>query len=349
MRLQQRVCPSIRTASTAAMSATRRSRCECRVLQRRPPALFPYSSAAASLSSSPLPSPRRRLQTATAYRPYSLPPEPPTPPRNAGVVPETSITFPDPPAPPPPSTTTMPEPARASRPGDGMEDRPSSFTPPSPRASGRGTRDLAAENGLRQQQQQQQQKSSSGASTTEDSTTTSTPTILLKAQTRGKLRPRRAAMALTPAAVEQLRQLLRQPEPKLIRVGVRNRGCSGLAYHLEYVERPGMFDETVEQEGVKVLIDSKALFSIIGSEMDWQEDRLSSRFVFRNPNISMWLPCPAPAAAPSPTLPSSRHPSSLSLSPPSIPLPSFRLLANPVLSPLKFSEEQCGCGESFMV
>lgn len=103
---------------------------------------------------------------------------------------------------------------------------------------------------------------------------------------RSKLRPRKAAMKLTPAAVEQLRALLDQPEPKLIKVGVRNRGCSGLAYHLEYVDKPGAFDETVEQDGVQVLIDSKALFSIIGSEMDWAEDKLSQRFVFRNPNIS---------------------------------------------------------------
>ena len=47
-----------------------------------------------------------------------------------------------------------------------------------------------------------------------------------------------------------------------------------MSYHLEYVEKPGAFDEIVEQDGVKVLIDSKALFSIIGSEMDWVEDRL---------------------------------------------------------------------------
>jgi iron-sulfur cluster assembly protein len=86
--------------------------------------------------------------------------------------------------------------------------------------------------------------------------------------------------------------MLDQPEPKLIRVGVRNRGCSGLAYHLEYVEKPGMFDEMVEQDGVKVLVDSKALFSIIGSEMDYVEDKLNQRFVFRNPNISMCLRSP---------------------------------------------------------
>ena len=67
---------------------------------------------------------------------------------------------------------------------------------------------------------------------------------------------------------------------------MKNRGCSGLAYHLEYVDKAGKFDEAVEQDGVKVLIDSKALFSIIGSEMDWVEDKLSQRFVFRNPNIS---------------------------------------------------------------
>lgn len=76
----------------------------------------------------------------------------------------------------------------------------------------------------------------------------------------------------------------------MIRVGVKNRGCSGLAYHLEFVEKAGKFDEVVEQDGVKVLIDSKALFSIIGSEMDWQEDKLSARFVFRNPNISECFP-----------------------------------------------------------
>ena len=112
--------------------------------------------------------------------------------------------------------------------------------------------------------------------------------------------------------------MLDQPDPKLIKVGVRNRGCSGLAYHLEYVDKAGAFDEAVEQDGVKVLIDSKALFSIIGSEMDWVEDKLSQRFVFRNPNISECL--------------------------------SFfglGLCGNMVLT--VGAEEQCGCGESFMV
>ncbi|KAG6001540.1 hypothetical protein E4U43_001298 [Claviceps pusilla] len=111
------------------------------------------------------------------------------------------------------------------------------------------------------------------------------------ARPRSKLRARKAAMKLTPAAVQQLREMLDQPEPKFIKVGVRNRGCSGLAYHLEYVEKPGPFDEMVEQDGVKVLIDSKALFSIIGSEMDWAEDKLNQRFVFKNPNIKEQCGC----------------------------------------------------------
>jgi len=90
---------------------------------------------------------------------------------------------------------------------------------------------------------------------------------------------------MTPLAVSRIRALLSGPTPQLIRIGVRNKGCAGISYHLEYVEHPGKFDEVVEQDGVRVLIDSKALFSIIGSQMDWQEDHLSSKFVFKNPNI----------------------------------------------------------------
>lgn len=106
---------------------------------------------------------------------------------------------------------------------------------------------------------------------------------------RRKLRARKAAINLTPLAIENLHRLVSQPDPRYIRVGVKNKGCSGLAYHLEYVDKPGTFDEVVEQDGVKVLIDSKALFSIIGSEMDWHEDKLEQRFIFKNPNISKSL------------------------------------------------------------
>jgi iron-sulfur cluster assembly accessory protein len=93
-------------------------------------------------------------------------------------------------------------------------------------------------------------------------------------------------MTLTPAAVAHLRALLDAPQPRLIRVGVRSKGCSGSAYHLEFVDAPGRFDELVEQDGVRVLIDGGALIKVIGSEMDWVEDKLSARFTFKNPNIS---------------------------------------------------------------
>ncbi|KAK7977743.1 hypothetical protein PG988_005233 [Apiospora saccharicola] len=139
------------------------------------------------------------------------------------------------------------------------------------------------------------------ASASSSSTTSPDPAVTEKeAQTakkvapperKRKLRPRKAAMKLSPSAVAHLRNLVEGPEPKLIRVGVRNRGCSGLAYHLEYVDKPAAFDEEVVQDGVKVLIDSKALFSIIGSEMDWVEDKLNERFVFRNPNIKEECGC----------------------------------------------------------
>ncbi|KAG9314704.1 hypothetical protein JVU11DRAFT_5513 [Chiua virens] len=119
---------------------------------------------------------------------------------------------------------------------------------------------------------------------------------------RPTLRSTKAALSITPEAVRRLRALLNGPTPQLIRIGVRNKGCAGLSYHFEYVDKPGKFDEVVEQDAVRVLIDSKALFSIIGSEMDWKEDALryllpyflgcssdflpnSSKFVFNNPNI----------------------------------------------------------------
>ena len=74
--------------------------------------------------------------------------------------------------------------------------------------------------------------------------------------------------------MERLQILMSSPTPQLVRIGVRNKGCAGLSYHLEYVDSPAKFDEIAEQDGVKVVIDSKALFSIIGSEMDWHEDAL---------------------------------------------------------------------------
>ncbi|KAJ3316546.1 Iron-sulfur assembly protein 1 [Blyttiomyces sp. JEL0837] len=104
--------------------------------------------------------------------------------------------------------------------------------------------------------------------------------------------PRKAALTLTPAAVQRLKQLLADPDsPKMLKVGTRKKGCSGQTYNLEYVTEKGKFDEVIEQDGVKVLVDSKALFSLIGSEMDYVEDTLASQFVFHNPNIKEMCGC----------------------------------------------------------
>jgi iron-sulfur cluster assembly protein len=97
---------------------------------------------------------------------------------------------------------------------------------------------------------------------------------------------RKQAMTVTDAAAERIRALLgRRGKPSAgIRVGVRSRGCSGLTYTLEYADEKGKFDEVVEHDGITILIDPKATMFIIGTEMDFVEDKLQSGFTFRNPN-----------------------------------------------------------------
>ncbi len=94
------------------------------------------------------------------------------------------------------------------------------------------------------------------------------------------------AMTVTDAAADRIRALLaKRGKPSVgIRVGVRSRGCSGLTYTLEYADEKGKFDELVEQKGVTVLIDPKASMFIIGTEMDFVDDKLQSGFTFHNPN-----------------------------------------------------------------
>ena len=98
--------------------------------------------------------------------------------------------------------------------------------------------------------------------------------------------PRKQAMTVTEAAAERIQALLaKRGKPSVgIRVGVRARGCSGLTYTLEYADEKGKFDEVVEANGVTILIDPKATMFIIGTEMDYVEDKLQSGFTFRNPN-----------------------------------------------------------------
>ncbi len=93
-------------------------------------------------------------------------------------------------------------------------------------------------------------------------------------------------MTLTDAAANRVRELMeKRDQPSVgLRVGVRTGGCSGMAYTMEFVTEKEPLDEMVEHKGITVLIDSKALMYLIGSEMDYVEDKLQSGFVFNNPN-----------------------------------------------------------------
>jgi len=93
-------------------------------------------------------------------------------------------------------------------------------------------------------------------------------------------------MTLTDAAANRVRELIeKRDEPALgLRLGIRTGGCSGMAYTMEFAAEKAPLDELVEDKGVTVLIDPQALMYLIGSEMDYVEDKMQSGFVFNNPN-----------------------------------------------------------------
>ncbi len=93
-------------------------------------------------------------------------------------------------------------------------------------------------------------------------------------------------LQVTDIAAERVKALLAaRGKPSLgIRIGIRTKGCNGLSYTLEYADEQQALDEIVEEKGIKVLIDPKALLFLLGTEMDFVQDQLQSGFVFKNPN-----------------------------------------------------------------
>ena len=99
-------------------------------------------------------------------------------------------------------------------------------------------------------------------------------------------RPRPKAVTLTAAAAERVREIMTNAEKDYVglRVGVKNGGCAGQEYTFAYAEQIEPLDEVVEDKGVTILIEPKAVLFLIGSEIDYETTKLASKFVFRNPN-----------------------------------------------------------------
>ena len=93
-------------------------------------------------------------------------------------------------------------------------------------------------------------------------------------------------MSLTDAAVERINEIIEDSDRPVIgvRVGIRNAGCAGQAYTLDYVEEPVPGDDHIEEQGVHVFIEPKATLFLLGTVMDFEEDVLKSGFTFKNPN-----------------------------------------------------------------
>ena len=93
-------------------------------------------------------------------------------------------------------------------------------------------------------------------------------------------------LSLTPSAVEHLKSILKEsPEANnIIKLGVKNSGCAGMSYTMDYIDEVNDNDECIEIEGMKLVIDPKAILFLIGTEMDYEQSALNSGFVFNNPN-----------------------------------------------------------------
>ena len=99
-------------------------------------------------------------------------------------------------------------------------------------------------------------------------------------------RPRPQVMRLTEAAADRIKAIMAKADKPFagVRVGVKNGGCAGMSYTMEYADAVAPTDEVVEDKGVRILIDPKAVLFLLGTEMDFKVEKLSAQFVFNNPN-----------------------------------------------------------------
>ncbi len=106
-------------------------------------------------------------------------------------------------------------------------------------------------------------------------------------------RPRPQVMRLTEAAAQRIKDVMAQADKPVagLRVGVKNGGCAGMEYTMDYAERIEPTDEVIEDKGVKLLIDPKAVLFLLGTEMDYKREKLSAQFVFNNPNQTSACGC----------------------------------------------------------
>ena len=109
----------------------------------------------------------------------------------------------------------------------------------------------------------------------------------------GSAKSRFKVMTLTDAAAERVREIMAESEGPVagLRVGVKNGGCAGMSYTMEWAQKAEPFDEVVEDKGVTVLIDAKAVLFLLGAQMDFESSKLSSGFVFKNPNETSACGC----------------------------------------------------------
>ena len=96
--------------------------------------------------------------------------------------------------------------------------------------------------------------------------------------------PGKQAVSLTPAAAAQIARLMAKQGSQGLRIGIKKGGCAGMEYTMSWAEEVGKFDEVIEENGAVVIVDPGAILYLIGTEMDYKTDKLSSQFVFNNPN-----------------------------------------------------------------